>query len=381
MKAPVRSFIIRGPTGIREAHTLVLGQGLRVTETAGGLPELESTAAGDPPLMPGDDIQAALATGRDVRLGPGTFHINYPLVVGANGRGQRLSGSGIDIGNAAGRTVLYTTSYSPAIRIQSRGSVVEGFMLGGSFGPNVAGIRADSVSDITLRNLIITGQAEWGIRLEGVSGCEISNVIVSATRTYGIYARGLQNAKLWNLLLEGCDTGLYVEDGSGVACESVSAVECVGYGVRLTGGTGNRLFAVRADNCGTGIAMDGNAGAVVGESLSLVECFRVGILVDHARDVALNACRAVNSNGPLVILDAENVAASAFASQSSRNSFPLHVRVERSTGVVFTGARVVNGATPPTYEVDVSGAGGRVVFIQHNFDPARINSGGNFAAL
>ncbi len=39
-----------------------------------------------------------------------------------------------------------------------------------------------------------------------------------------------------------------------------------------------------------------------------------------------------------------------------------------------------NPPVPPQYEVDVSGAGGRVVFIQHNFDPARINSGGNFAS-
>jgi hypothetical protein len=31
--------------------------------------------------------------------------------------------------------------------------------------------------------------------------------------------------------------------------------------------------------------------------------------------------------------------------------------------------------------VDVSAAGGRVLFAQHNFDPARINSGGNFAAV
>jgi hypothetical protein len=59
-----------------------------------------------------------------------------------------------------------------------------------------------------------------------------------------------------------------------------------------------------------------------------------------------------------------------------------HVQVTSgATEVVLTAIHRASTGAPPPYEVDVSGAGGRVVFIQHNFDPARINSGGNFAAL
>jgi hypothetical protein len=296
-----QNILIRTPGGIRRAGALVLGEGLRITETAGGLPELESTIVGDPPLMPsgGDDTQAiqnALGTGRDVRLGPGDFHISYPLTVGANGKGQRLSGSG------TGRTFLhfhYRTG--PLIHVRS----------GGESGEN----------------------------------------------------------------------GLYIENGSRVVAESVFVLECTRYGVRLSGGTGHRLSTIHADNCSTGIALDGNVGAVTGESLTLADCFRNGIVVDHARDVSLNGCRALNTNGPLSILDSQNVVASAFASESTRAWSPLHVRVERSPGVFFTSTRVVNGTTPPTYEVDVSQGGSPVLFGPNNFDMTRINSGGNFARV
>jgi hypothetical protein len=146
------------------------------------------------------------------------------------------------------------------------------------------------------------------------------------------------------------------------------------------GGTGYRLAAVRADHCRTAIALDGNTGAVVGESL-LVTLGTTAILVDQARDVALNGCRVVNAFVPLVIRDSENVVACALASESTRFSSPQHIRVERSAGVFFTSTRVVNGTTPPTHEVDVSQAGSPVLFGPNNFDMTRINSGGNFARI
>ncbi len=370
-----QNILIRTPGGIRRAGALVLGEGLRITETAGGLPQLEG-ATPDQPLAPGDDIRAALATGRDVHLGPGTFTMPNSIVVGASGKPQRLVGSG------TGQTLLHASSPpGPAINVQSNGSVIEGFTLFGIFGPSSFGIQASNLANLALRNLNVQVVAEAGIRLENVAFFEISNVRVLSTLVYGIYTWGVTDAKLWNLSFDGGSTGLYIENGHGVVCESVSAQDCTRYGVRLVGGTSCRLAAVRADNCGTGIALNGNAGAMVGDSLTVANCGRTGILVDQAQDVALNGCRALNTNSPLVIRDSANVVAGAFASESTLPSSPLHVRVERSTGVFLTSARVINGTTPPTHEVDVSQAGSRVLFGPNNFDPARINSGGNFAAL
>jgi hypothetical protein len=61
---------------------------------------------------------------------------------------------------------------------------------------------------------------------------------------------------------------------------------------------------------------------------------------------------------------------------------PPHVVVDGgSTQVMLTGVYRVNPTVPPTYEVDVAAAGGRVLFAQHNFNAGRVNTGGNFTEL
>ena len=110
-----------------------------------------------------------------------------------------------------------------------------------------------------------------------------------------------------------------------------------------------------------------------------------GIRVEGSLAVMLNGCSVVRcEETTLVLRNCTAATVSGFLSDRTGQiqAVPPHVLVDGgSTQVVLSGVQRVNPPVPPQYEVDVSGAAGRVVFIQHNFDPARINSGGNFAQL
>ncbi|HLL47048.1 MAG TPA: right-handed parallel beta-helix repeat-containing protein [Longimicrobiaceae bacterium] len=380
MSARVDNFIIRDADGVRTANSLVLGRGFRITETASGIPELEGTVVGEVQLTPsdGDDtqaIQAALATGRNVRLGPGTFTLTATLTLGAGGSGQRLVGSG-----NTQTLISFTAAGIPAIDIVSGHSGVESLRVAGVYNSGQTGIRAVFPSPsgpVLLRDLAI-GSMETGIHLEKVAGCEVAGVDVSLSSLYGIYAREITRAALRNIAIHYADTtGIHIENGREVTCESIHVDEGFAYGIFLSGGAGYRLAGVYAVLCETAVAITGTTGATVAESLILANCTN-GILVDQARGVALNGCELVWARESLVILDSENVVAGALRSDTTGGSFGWrrHVRVASSAGVFVTGMRVAGSGT-----VDVSAAGNRVLFGPNNFPPGSIVSGGNFAAL
>ncbi|MEW5925857.1 MAG: hypothetical protein AB1941_00050 [Gemmatimonadota bacterium] len=377
MKAPVRNFIIREGTGTREAETLVLGHGVPLTTTAGGLPELATTRVGETQLMPsgGDDTQAirdALATGLDVRLGPGTFTITDTLTLGAGGKGQRLVGSG------TARTTLDAIGpVTTMVAIAFRDCAVEGLALTGYA---QTGIRAVVSGAVTLRDLHIYN-ADRGIHLENAYGAEVSRVLVVFSPE-GIYARSISRSTLRDITVTSTLTGIRIENGTGVTCESISATgedDQAPSVIVISGGTDYRVSRVLAESFQNPVVL-GGAQRVSVELLSLGLC-NTGILLDGMRDVTLSASRVWASRNALVVRGCEDVVVGAFRSDNSLVTSPApHVLVESSPGVFFTGIRIVKPSNS-TYDVDVSLAGGRVLFGPHNFDPARINSGGNFAQL
>jgi hypothetical protein len=374
MKAPVRSFIIRDATGTREAETLVLGGGLRITETAGGLPELEGLLLGEIQLMPsgGDDtqpIRAALATGRDVRLGPGAFNIAGTITLGA---GQRLAGSGV------ARTALRaTTPLAPMVAITSSGCAVEGLALRGYA---QTGIRAVVSGPVTLRDLFFFNM-DMAVYLEDVVDAEVCRVFTVFV-AQGILARGISRSTLRNVTINQTLTGIRIENGTGVACEFVSTTgedDMSPSGIEISGGTGYRLSQVRVENCLSPVSLVGVAGAAL-ELLSLGLC-RTGILLDGVRDATLDASRVWASRSALVVRDSENVVVGAFVSDNNLITSPdPQLIVEASAGVFFTGTRITHVSSSP-WDVDVSLAGSRVLFGPHNIIAGRVNSGGNYAAL
>jgi hypothetical protein len=91
-----QTILIREPDGIRRAAALVIGRGIPISTTAGGLPELEGPLVGETQLMPsgGDDTQAirdALARFGGVRLGPGEFTVSGTITLST---GQSVAGCG-----------------------------------------------------------------------------------------------------------------------------------------------------------------------------------------------------------------------------------------------------------------------------------------------
>ena len=405
MKAPVRNFIIRDGAGTREAETLVLGRGLRITETAGGLPELEGVHGSEVLLTPSgaDDTQAindALATGKDVRLGPGTFTISDTLVVGAAGS-QRLGGSGAD------RTdVSLTGPGFPAVLVVAGHCTVEGMRIVGTGSlTGRAGVRAAFPSvagnHVVLRSLQID-RTETAVHLENAT-CDLSNLAINHTQTavhlenvtcdisnlrsvlsnqYGIFARGLKGT-IRNVEIFSADThGIHIEDGDAVTCHSVLVTDSSDAGIHVSGGTGYLLSAVHTEGCGMGLTITG-ADVVTVDSLFVAAGFLgSGVWVDQVRSMALNGCWIRGARLSLLVENSQNVVAGALLSDHAGAAGPWsHLTVRNSAGVFVTGMRVISQSPPPTYEVDVSLAGARVLFGPHNINPAHINSGGNFAAL
>jgi hypothetical protein len=377
MSRRVDNFIIRDADGVRTANSLVLGRGLRIVETAGGLPELAGSVVGETQLMPsgGDDTQAirdALATGLHVRLGPGTFTITGTITLGAGGAGQRLVGNGVT------RTTLCVTApLATMVVIAFRDCGIEGLALSGYA---QTGIRAVVSGSVTIRDLSIINM-DTAIHLENVYGAEISRVLI-AFSPQGIFARGISRSTLRDITVSSTLTGIRIENGTGVTCESISTTgedDQSPAGIEISGGTGYRLAKVQVENCQTPVSLMDASGAAV-ELLSLGLC-RTGILVEGMRDVTLNASRVWVSRNALVVRGSENVVVGALRSDNSLVTSPApHVLVESSEGVFFTGTRIVKPSSS-TYDVDVSLAGSRVLFGPHNIIAARINSGGNFAAL
>jgi hypothetical protein len=108
-----------------------------------------------------------------------------------------------------------------------------------------------------------------------------------------------------------------------------------------------------------------------------------GILVSAAQRVVLDAVSVLNTPNPLAVTNSQAVTATSFHSDLRQTSVNApHVAVSASPLVTLVSFLRINPtAVVLTFEADVAAAGSRVVFIQHNLDVTKVNSGGNFAAL
>jgi hypothetical protein len=375
MSSRVDNFIIRQPSGSPAfSNSLVLGAGLRLEETAGGIPELAGIG-GEAWLAPsgGDDtarIRQALAGAgvRRVRLGPGTFTITDRITLQA---GQVLAGSGAE------RTTL--TSANGQFVEMLAGSTVEaltmdGVYLGGG-PPDGRGGRL-RVDGVTVRN------AEFGIEGAGPWTVTNSAFVNIGGAAVSIFRGALQMS---GVLVRTCGLGLQLDDITTAEISGVTMVSC-GTGIIVNISRSLSLEATYLHACG-GVILTSASGAQV-SAVRLVDC-TAGLRLENSHGAILAGCSvrspaAPGAGGPLAIIASNGVAVNGFHSDSSAAGAgaPPHVLVAGgATEVMFTAVRVVNGTTPPVFEVDVSAAGGRVLFAQQNFDPARINSGGKYAAL
>lgn len=374
MKAPLRNFIIRGPTGIREAETLVLGPGASFRDTAGGLPELLGTRVGEVQLLPsgGDDtaaIAAALASGSPVRLGPGTFLVSATLLVASGS----LSGCG------PGVTTIQASHAGTVLNVGS----------GGAQNPGV--------EQLTIRG---PGESVVGSRgiLAGGSNVSVRDVRVEFVRTGMTLSGGYATAE--NVFIGGVGSGLQLQ-GSGNSVRDLSVQGAANTAVSVTGeanslgglriesclatgisigGKSNSLAGARVVSCGSSITITGQGVAV--DATTVQGCTR-GILVSAGQRVVLDGVSVLNTPNPLAITNAQAVTATAFYSDLRQTTVDApHVLVTASSLVTLVSFLRTNPtAVVLTYEADVAAAGGRVVFIQHNLDTAKVNSGGNFVAL
>lgn len=377
MSDRIDNFIIREPDGLRFAGSLVIGRGVPLSTTAGGLPELESPLVGETQLMPsgGDDtrsIRDALARFGGVRLGPGDFHVTEQIDLGT---GQSVVGCGPD------RTRILTGSVpSPlaaVFRLAGNGAAVEGLNVSGTA---VSGIAADSVDDVRIRDLRLnTGH---GIKLNGVTRGEVSRVLALVDGT-AVSVTGGEQLVVTGLKVDYASQGLFLSNVHGAQCTGLRIRSDV-TGV-VASGSALAFSSVLVEDGFYGMRITGAQGVSV-SGLHVFNVQNLAVEITGSSAVALTGCWAQNTEKTsLRVASSTGVTVDGFLCDVRLvlQSAPHVVVDSGSTQVRLAGIHRLNSYNnaPPQYEVDVSGAGGRVVFIQHNFDPARINSGGNFAAL
>jgi hypothetical protein len=373
MKAPLRNFIIRGPTGIREAETLVLGPGATIRDTAGGLPELLGTRVGEVQLLPsgGDDtaqIAAALLSGNQVRLGPGTFLVSATLLVASGS----LSGSG------TGATVIQSSHAGTVLSIGSSGAQnpgVEQLTIRGP-GETVVGSRGIFTGGGVFVRDIRVEALRTGITLSG-GNVSVENVFVGGVGA-GVQVQG-SGSVVNNLAVQGAANTALSVTGEACTLSGIRIESCLAAGISI-GGKSNSLAGARVISCGNSITITGQGVAV--DATTVQGCTR-GILVSAAQRVVLDGVSVLNTPNPLAISNSQAVTANSFYSDLRQTSVNApHVVVTASPLVTLVSFLRTNPtAVVLTFEADVSAAGGRVVFIQHNLDTTKVNSGGNFAAL
>ena len=396
------TFIIRDVGGaLSLSENLVLPRGVAVGADTQGVPTLLGASVEEIQLdaQGGDEtarIQAALDTGANVRLGPGTFLVSAALQVGLSTPVQRLCGSGQTA------TRLYMTASGPTAVIQLRnyGCTVESLWIDNPGG--VIGILAavtpggsSQITGITIRDVRFD-DADIPVQLENPVHCLVEDVYAVDVPNYGIYvtatAADCAGLMLRNVTVAGLPgaglVGVRVNNVSAVSVQGVVARVFRQHGVWISGGAGHSLAGVRTVECAAGVTIQGTGAVslegaeVVGVPASATVTHTKGIHVDAAKDVAVHGCRVVKMPEPVRVTGSENVVIGAVRSDTSGTTIANpHLLVSASPGVFVTSFRITNPAVPPAFEVDVAAAGSRVLFGPHNFTPARINSGGNFAAL
>jgi hypothetical protein len=215
-------------------------------------------------------------------------------------------------------------------------------------------------SDLELATVRVSGVSANGISLSDGERVSISNLTVTQATGGALLLANVTGVDVVGMTARGCGAGIGISGSFGCA---VSGVNVVGgsHGVTVASSSITQLSGVSVDECATGF-----------------------IVVDSA-GVSLNGCGLVRGTGtPLTItggsFDGFGIAVSAFYAESS-GSAPLVVVNGGAKGVTIHSIHHRPTGTTRTWDVDTTAAGGRVVFIQHDFAANRINSGGNFVAL
>lgn len=365
-------FLVREADGdYRPAGTLVLGRGLRIADTAGGVPELLPGSAAEAVVVPsgGDDtarIQAALDTHPVVRLGPGTFVTSAPLRVPAGGT---LAGSG------AGRTTVQVNGPSRGVDLLEGDTAVEGLRLVGA-GPSggyVDGIvgwwdaPAPQRRRVRLADLAVTDFGLQGIALGGVSEVAIRDVAVERTTNRGLNLHGaggtVSGFVLSNVAVRQCGgDGVQIAYVHELACAGVTVEDAPGSGMLIHQCERVHLSACRMERCHDSLELSYCGEATVDACVSRGAA-RWGLRIFAGAAATVNGFLSDQSS-QAVWMDAPHLVVGGGATQ-----------------VLVASFRRVNQFPAPTWEADVSGAGGRVVFIQNDFTAGKVSSGGNYAQL
>ncbi|HEU4557435.1 MAG TPA: right-handed parallel beta-helix repeat-containing protein [Longimicrobium sp.] len=375
-------ILIREADGIRRAGALVIGRGVPLGTTAGGLPELlASPPFAEAQLTPsgGDDtgaIQAALASSQRVRLGPGTFRMSGIIQVGT---GQSIVGCGPER-----TTVQVTTATGPAFfHLSGSGAAIEELTLRGSLSVTFdTGIYTTSATNVRLRGLHLRDLGT-GIWLTAVNRLEISRVSAERNLT-AISVSGSQQVAVEDVHIDGnFGSGIILDSIKGLRCVGVTLLQCQGNSLTASG-SGLVLQAIHLIQCEDGLTiLNGRGVEISGVHATEGTSFSAHVALVNTTGALVSGCSVLQGrNTTLSIDNCTAVTVSGFHSDmtgTSAAAVPHVVVGGGSTQVMISGIHVVNPAAPPQYEVDVSAAGGRVLFAQHDFDPARINSGGNFA--
>ncbi|HEX8209834.1 MAG TPA: right-handed parallel beta-helix repeat-containing protein [Longimicrobium sp.] len=380
MNTRVDNFIIRTADGPRFANSLVLGRGVPIHTTPGGLPELVGE------LIPsgGDDtvgLRAAIAsTSFPLRLGPGTFKVNGPISVPAN---RVVAGRGADA------TVILATHAGPVFELAGDQVKIEdltvqgpGEAVAGSVAvANVATAPGGLINNVALSGLKIR-DVQRGIVLKG-SNLHVSRTIVTLTGTVGIEATWGNGITVSDVDVDGiAGNALFFDRATALTCTGVRVASST-TGIYVTGSHGIFIGGSRVLNSGNGVTVDTSSLA----ELSGVEAAgcTTGLLIRNCAAVSLNGCGTVHGSGTSLTVrggtfNGFGIAVNGFYAEMSTSSTP-YVLVDTGAKGVMINSIHHRGSTSAAFDVDVAAAGGRVVFIQHDFALARINSGGNFAAL
>ena len=399
MHVPSRDFIIRRPGGdVWLSDTLVLGPTLRVAEhNPSGLPELSAGGPGEVVLLPsgGDDtdaIQAALDTHSLVRLGPGSFQASRQLVLRS---GVALVGSGsrhTEVCITGSEHGIYLGHGSEDVRVE--GLTLTGPGLGGALVHGIVawweGATPVATRRVRLRELVVRDFADAGIVLGYAVGVQIDGVTVTDVGHGGVSLLGQQGeagqSALRGVRLRNVGTlGVYIEHVSQVELSSLDVDGAPSAGVWIENAAEVRLSTAVLRGCWAGVGVVDTAGLSL-ENVKVEGCDE-GFWLERVTGASLAACRtAAIGEVPLRIQGGRGCAVSAFASdQTAQSPFADHPHLVVSAGatqVALTGFLRTNspGGTL-TWEADVSAAGGRVVFVQHELTPAKVSSGGKFVAL
>ncbi len=346
-------LIFQKGTSSQRSQTLVIGSGLNLDQTPDGLAQISAGAssAGEIVVQPSgaDDtaaIQNAIWPNARVTLAPGTFNISGIIDLAA---GVSLRGSGMDK-----TTVVKGNFAGPAFRL------------------------GDQVQLASIENLRIVGPGK--AIAAGNKGIQSSR---SAPPTGLAIARRLSFRNLY--IKDIGEQGMYFANCSQVEIDNV-ILENIGYdSIYFSGGGSARISTVRASGCGPlNVRFTSGVVLIACEVESAYGSYRLNTVTD----VALIGCVSRKCEEvPLKISAGSNIAICAFASDNTGTPYFVnqpHLLIDTAaTGVVIESFRRVNTnqAGTLTSEANVTGAGGAVMVGYHNFDAAKIISGGKFADI